>query len=85
VPSLGTTCNSAGTGALTPQALAVASTVGLTMVSAQTRNPTTLDITYNEAVSCATPLVLPTSSSCTTRLVESSAARSRPAQRSVTC
>ena len=43
--------NSAGTGALTPQALAVASTVGLTMVSAQVTGDD-LWITYNEAASC---------------------------------
>ena len=43
--------NSAGTAALTPQALAVASTVGLTMVSAQVTGDD-LWITYNEAASC---------------------------------
>jgi hypothetical protein len=43
--------NSSGTAALTPQALSVASTVGLTMVSAQV-NAAGVQITYNEDVSC---------------------------------
>ncbi len=43
--------NSAGTAALTPQALTVASTVGLTMVSAQLVGGV-LEVTYNEDVSC---------------------------------
>ncbi len=43
--------NTAGTSALTPQALTVASTVGLTMVSAQVTGDDLL-ITYNEAASC---------------------------------
>ena len=43
--------NSSGTAALTPQALAVGATAGLTMVSAQV-NAAGVQITYNEDVSC---------------------------------
>jgi len=44
--------NSSATAALTPQALSVASTVGLTMESAQVLAGGELAITYNEDVSC---------------------------------